>query len=156
MGFLADVCVVSCDFDGVLNNKSVKKVVTMRASEARESAGSDYFRHKLAVMKNPLSCATNMAELMMSMHATLLEQLRGEFNASGADILELLNGSSRQSTEIDEQNEGFLRISVFSMLPYFANALGANLNTALLPDATNPNVDEGETWRRRCMPGVEQ
>jgi len=73
-------------------------------------------------------------------------------NASTYDpefkFLSIMNGSNRQSPDINSMNKYLEGWSVFEQLPQLVNAIPlAHLDTLLLPDALC-NLNSGETWRR--------
>lgn len=153
----ADIYVLSSDIDGVLNNRALKKRAAeeLHTIEQCRTLRSDSFFLKQQRMLNPADSEHNMAQLMVALHEHLVMQLQNEKNKTSAELFLLLNGSNRQSVDIDKRNAGFLGISAFHVLPHFANVLGAAFDAALLPDGIH-NVAAGETWSRRTNPSAEQ
>lgn len=85
------------------------------------------------------------AQILTNMNQALLNFIKTQ--TSTADLTIVMNGSNRQSSDIDAWN-GLSRrgISIFQMLPYIANAIPkAALDATLLPDVFC-DLEPGSTW----------
>lgn len=120
-----DVSLWSFDFDGCLCHQKVLDVL----------------------QEKKLTQSVDVQHIFIKENEELVRFVRHVCALERASLTVVLNGSNRQSADIDDcMRPRYFNLSVFDILPSIANAVRGALDAFLLPDVFC-GLTPGETWR---------